>query len=130
MVSSQASDNLKKALNAVRCMVNALGNNTWTLVAAAFYAARSFGYDDMLVTYLNMGAELICTCAGDEVGLTMMLVEWNMYPSPQDMAEFFGACSENAMALIETNEDDAEAEDGETADDGASNDDGAQESTD
>ena len=101
MLGTSLSENLKKALNALRCMVNALGNNTWTLVAAAYYGAKFFGYDDMLVTYLNMGAELICTCSGDEAGLTNWLRGLNMYPAEHVVNEFFGACSEGAAALIE-----------------------------
>jgi hypothetical protein len=43
LMGSQLSPNLKKAVNAGRCAVNALGNNAWNLLAAAWWAAKQFG---------------------------------------------------------------------------------------
>jgi len=100
MVGAGLSDNLKRALNSLRCMVNSLGNNTWTLIAAAYYAARQFGYDGMLVEYLDMGAEMLCTCSKDVDGLAGMLRNYGLYPSEEDVIKFFGACSEAAAALL------------------------------
>jgi hypothetical protein len=40
MASTYLTPNLRLALNSVRCMINSLGNNTWTLIAAAYFAAR------------------------------------------------------------------------------------------
>ena len=105
MAGNELSDNLKRALNALRCMVNALGNNTWTLIAAAYYAARQFSYEAMLVTYLDMAAEMVCTCSQDVDGLAGMLRQYGMYPSEENVAEFFGACSEAAAALIIVDDD-------------------------
>jgi hypothetical protein len=42
MMAAQLSENLIKAMNAARCMLLAFGNNTWTLLAAAYYAAKAF----------------------------------------------------------------------------------------
>jgi hypothetical protein len=40
LMASELSENLIKALNAARCMLLSFGNNTWTLLAAGYYAAR------------------------------------------------------------------------------------------
>jgi hypothetical protein len=40
LMASELSENLIKALNAARCMLLSFGNNTWTLIAAGYYAAR------------------------------------------------------------------------------------------
>jgi hypothetical protein len=40
LMASSLTDNLIKALNACRCMLLSFGNNTWTLLAAAYYAAK------------------------------------------------------------------------------------------
>jgi hypothetical protein len=83
-------------------MVNAFGNNTWTLIAAAYFATRQFGFADMLTDYLDMGAEMVCTCTKEVDGLTSMLTQYGMYPTTAEVAEFFGACSEKAAALIDS----------------------------
>ena len=99
MMANSLTPNLKRALNAARCMVNAMGNNTWTLIAAAYFAARQFGMDGMLTGYLDMGYEMVCTCGKDVEGMTGMLVQFNMYPTPEEVAEFFGTCSEQTREL-------------------------------
>ena len=40
LMAASLTDNLIKALNALRCMLLAFGNNTWTLLAAGYYAAK------------------------------------------------------------------------------------------
>ena len=39
-MGASLTPNLKKALNAARCMVNSLGNNAWNFLAAAWWAAK------------------------------------------------------------------------------------------
>jgi hypothetical protein len=73
LMGSALSDNLKKALNAGRCMITSLGNNAWTLLAAAWWAAHQFGMHEMVNEYLDMGAEMICTCKQDVDGMMGML---------------------------------------------------------
>merc|ERR1712080_670696 len=42
MGSGGLSNNMKKAMNSLRCAVNAMGNNVWTLIASAYWAAKTF----------------------------------------------------------------------------------------
>ena len=39
-MGASLSPNLLKALNAIRCMLNSFGNNTWNLLAAVWWAAK------------------------------------------------------------------------------------------
>jgi len=42
-VASSFTPNMIKGINALRCMVAALGENFWNLIAAAYWAATAFG---------------------------------------------------------------------------------------
>ena len=86
LIGASLSDNLKKALNAGRCAINSLGNNAWNLLAAAWYAAKQFNMHEMVNEYLNMGAEMICTCHKDVDGLMGMLSQYGMAPSEEEAA--------------------------------------------
>ena len=99
LIGASLSDNLKRAINAGRCAVNALGNNAWNLLAAAWWGAKQFGLNEMINGYLDMGAEMICTCHKDVDGMMGMLAQYGMAPSEEDTAKFFGSCSEAAAAL-------------------------------
>ena len=99
LIGASLTPNLKRAINAGRCAINALGNNAWTLIAAAWYAAKQFGLDGTVNGYLDMGAEMICTCHKDVDGLMAMLAQYGMAPSEEDTAKFFGSCSEAAARL-------------------------------
>jgi hypothetical protein len=54
---------------------------------------------DMLTEYLDMGAEMVCTCTLDVDGMLGMLNSYGMMPSAEDLQEFFGSCSEAAAAI-------------------------------
>lgn len=41
--ADQLTPNLLKGVNALRCMFQSLGDNTWNLVAAAYWGARGAG---------------------------------------------------------------------------------------
>lgn len=43
LIASQLSENIMRGINALRCMVNNFGSNTWNLLAAAYHAADAFG---------------------------------------------------------------------------------------
>ena len=98
LMAAQLSENLLKAMNALRCMLLALGNNTWTLIAAGYYAARQFNQGDLVATYLTLGAQTVCTCTGDVDGLLVMLAQYGMMPSEENLA-LLGSCSEGAAAI-------------------------------
>ena len=85
-----------KALNAVRCLILSLGNNAWNLLAAAWWAAHQFGMHGELETYLNMYADMACTCAGEIHSTAAMLRDFGMYPTEETLNNYFNTCSEEA----------------------------------
>merc|ERR1719329_459971 len=52
-MASSLSKNMVKGLNALRCAISAGGVNVYNLVAALYFAARQFGQEGELQTYLN-----------------------------------------------------------------------------
>jgi len=89
-----------KAVNALRCMVNSFGANTWTLLAA-FYEIGSFiGQKEMLDTYLNLGYGYVCTCLADAVGIKSTM------GASEESSAIFSSCSESgANAKIDAGDE-------------------------
>jgi transcriptional/translational regulatory protein YebC/TACO1 len=99
LIADQLTDNLKRGINALRCMINNFGSNTWNLIAAAYHAADAFGMGEMLRGYLDMGYEYVCTCTIDAAGLAEMM------GASQGSSAIFSSCSESgANAKIQQNE--------------------------
>jgi hypothetical protein len=46
LVADQLTPNIMKGINALRCMINNFGTNTWNLLAAAYHGAAAFGMAD------------------------------------------------------------------------------------
>jgi len=63
-IAPSLNDNLLKAVNALRCAVSNIGENTdlWKLVAAAYWAAVGFGQEKTLREYLDLGSKFAWTC--------------------------------------------------------------------
>ena len=57
-----------RGINALRCMVAALGENFWNLLAAGYWGASFIGMGSMAEMYLNMANAHVCTCAADAEG--------------------------------------------------------------
>jgi len=64
-VGSSLSDNLLKAINALRCALTNLGTNAWNLIAALYWALVGIGQEEVVRQYLDLGYEYICTCQED-----------------------------------------------------------------
>ena len=64
-MASSLSKNMVKGLNALRCAISAGGVNVYNLVAALYFAARQFGQEGELQTYLNEYWPYACTCIED-----------------------------------------------------------------
>ena len=60
--TSGMSTNVVKGINALRCAFLNGFIQTYLLVAAAYYAARQFGYAGELQKYINEAQPYICTC--------------------------------------------------------------------
>ena len=63
--ASSLSKNMVKGLNAMRCAISSGGVNIYNLIAAAYFAARQFGYEGEIQTYLNEYWPYACTCIED-----------------------------------------------------------------
>ena len=98
-LSSDLSPNLKRAMNALRCMVNAFGNNAWTWVAAAYWAIVAAGLQHYADKYLGMIMEMVCTCTREADQAMGALESYGLGPSQEDLTTYFGTCSEAAADL-------------------------------
>merc|ERR1712071_740324 len=54
--------NQMRALNAIRCMLVSLGENTWNLVASMYFLLKYFEVQDKLKELLDESYPYICTC--------------------------------------------------------------------
>ena len=66
--------NLLRAINAVRCMISNLGTNVWTLLASAYWAMKTFKLESLMVKYLNIAYDNLCTCK-DDVDMFIKLLQ-------------------------------------------------------
>jgi len=64
-IGDTLTDNMMKGVNALRCAVTNVGENSWNLLAAIYWAAVGFGQDQMVNKYLDIGYEYVCTCQED-----------------------------------------------------------------
>lgn len=64
-VGAALTVNMLKGVNALRCAVNNVGENSWNLIAAAYWAAVGAGKQEMIKGYLDIGYMHICTCKED-----------------------------------------------------------------
>jgi hypothetical protein len=53
--SAELSDNLLKAVNALRCALTNLGTNAWNIIAAVYWLLVGVGQEDMVKEYLDIG---------------------------------------------------------------------------
>merc|ERR1719230_1462490 len=65
MGSSEMPYNVKAGLNALRCALLNMGGNAWTLLAAAYYAAKQFGLHTEITKQINSVYEHVCTCKAE-----------------------------------------------------------------
>jgi hypothetical protein len=59
------SENLMRAINALRCALVNVGDNAWNLVAAVYWTLVGVGQEATIKEYLDIGYEWICTCGKD-----------------------------------------------------------------
>lgn len=64
-LSNNLSQNKQKGLNALKCAFQSGFINVYFLIEAAYYAARQFGQDQMLVDLANEYYPMLCTCVED-----------------------------------------------------------------
>jgi len=87
------SDNLMKAINALRCSITNIGENSWNIIAAAFWTAVGLGYAKDIAGYLDIGYEWICTCQEDA---NKLVRSWGVKDDGGRTDALLGTCSEKA----------------------------------
>jgi hypothetical protein len=90
--SAELSDNLLKAVNALRCALTNLGTNAWNIIAAAYWLLVGVGQEKVVKEYLDIGYEYICTCQED----AKSIIE-SFGPAPDDgrAGYLLSSCSES-----------------------------------
>ena len=99
------SENLVRAINALRCALVNVGDNAWNLVAAVYWIMKGVGEEATAKEYLDQGYEWICTCGKDAQALVQALAGADGGSAPE-VDPFTTACSEKAAVT----KADAEAE--------------------
>merc|ERR1711939_101114 len=91
-IQSGISDNLMKAINALRCAITNLGENSWNIIAAAFWTAVGFGQAKDVAYYLDVGYEWICTCQEDA---NKLVKSWGSSDDGGRTDALLGSCTES-----------------------------------
>lgn len=87
-LAQDASENMMRGINSLRCMLDNVGENAWNLIAAAYWGAVTFGYEQDLLPPLDRAYEHVCTCQEDAHSLVSML------GSTEATDALFEGCSE------------------------------------
>jgi hypothetical protein len=89
------SENLVRAINALRCALVNIGDNAWNLVAAVYWTLVGVGQEATVKEYLDIGYEWICTCGKDAQSLVEALAGAEEGEQEQDNS-YAISCSEKA----------------------------------
>ena len=62
---SDASENMLRAINALRCMLTAAGENLWNFLASAYWVLVTLGLRADIDPLLDVAYQHVCTCQED-----------------------------------------------------------------
>jgi len=62
---SDASENMMRGINSLRCFITSAGDNIWNFVAAAYWTVATFGVEAEILPYLDEAYQHVCTCQED-----------------------------------------------------------------
>ena len=97
-----ASLNWMKAVNAARCAIVNLGDNSFYFVASLFYFNKQFGSLDPYIGKIKVFARHACTCKKETDAMAAK------FGGTKKSSEVFGSCSE-ASQQRQQDEDEAAA---------------------
>ena len=92
--------NTKMGMNSLRCALVNMGDNTWTLIAAAYHAAKQFGQEGKIKDKVDEYYPYVCTCTAD-----VQTIKDNLQAAEDAGVEvnankgMFTYCSEEAMGI-------------------------------
>jgi len=78
----------------LRCAVTNVGENSWNFIAAAYWAAAGAGKEDMVIEYLDIGYEYVCTCQED---MQALIKSWGGDQDGGRSAYMLSTCSESGQ---------------------------------
>merc|ERR1719473_1494662 len=95
------SYNMQMGLNSLRCALLNMGGNTWNLLAAAYFAAKQFGMEDIVKDNINLAYEHVCTCGKDvkEISDQLNKAEAAGVSTSSNKKSTFSSCSETASGV-------------------------------
>lgn len=64
-LAKDASDNMLRAINALRCMLTGFSDNAWNFLASAYWVVVIFGYGKEASEYIDQLYQNVCTCQED-----------------------------------------------------------------
>ena len=100
MGADEMTYNVKMGLNSLRCALVNMGDNTWTLIGAAYHAAKQFGQEDKIKEYVDEYYPYICTCTEDVQTIKESLQQAeDAGVSVNANKGMFTSCSEDAMGV-------------------------------
>ena len=100
MGAEEMTYNVKMGLNSLRCALVNMGDNTWTLIAAAYHAAKQFGQEDKIKDYVDEYYPYVCTCTEDVQTIKESLQQAeDAGVSVNANKGMFTSCSEDAMGV-------------------------------
>jgi len=89
-LAAGASDNIMRAINALRCFLTSAGENIWNFLASAYWLIATFGYDEDINPYLDIAYQNVCTCQEDAKAIALM------FGGADKAVEMLTGCSEYA----------------------------------
>ena len=59
---SDATENMYRAINALRCSLSSAGENIWNFLASAYWTIAAFGAREDIDPYFDIAYQHVCTC--------------------------------------------------------------------
>ena len=92
-MATDMSFTMKRGMNSLKCAVVGIGNNSWNLLAAVYYAALQFGYSKQVIKYVDEYYPYICTCHKETEALS------ELFGGDESTASIMGGCSEKVQQI-------------------------------
>ena len=96
--ASEFSFTMMRAINALKCMIQNLGNNFWNIFGVVWYVALEFKFDAEVTKYVAEYYPYVCTCKV-ETDLFAKLMK-----ATANTMVTMGGCSEEVQAADATKE--------------------------
>jgi hypothetical protein len=72
-IAADASENMMKGINSLRCMLDNIGSNAWNMIAGAYWGLIFMGYEEDVKSAMDVAYNHVCTCQEDAHSLTGLL---------------------------------------------------------